>query len=420
MKNKKLLLILALLLIFCFVLIALSLAYVLVIKDGEKDDDKKEIQTTQDEDENDEDSEIVTEKVDMYAYANCKVYKIDKTDVDELTIKNNSGIKCFENKIFRNDYAFLQPVYDNLAPEKFDLFLLDVKLGTIIKINVGTGNHVVADYNRESGKLYTYILKDSFTSETKLGVYEGTLQNVFAKKIFDPKGVVEGRGLSPFDNVSLKLSPDKNRILITDTFSSSDEGKREYNNILILNLTGQKIAGISGPLNTFGHWLNNNEVVYLGEDSDMNWSLHKYNISSNTSNIIKKMEGETIYAIDVFRNKLNIEYFNNNQGEESPVLPNIVEVIDLSKSSVSNSSNTKKFEYDGAGVLFYGNTDLISFSVTLCKGYYSDDPRPAHPCSEEGGSNPFYQQGIQSYDMSDKEVESLITFNKVTMLTLNF
>ncbi|MDP2671625.1 MAG: DPP IV N-terminal domain-containing protein [bacterium] len=122
-------------------------------------------------------------------------------------------------------------------------------------------------YLTDITKDYKKLLFNYFSDKVTVHLFDLTTDQ---DKVLYEKASV-GRGASQDDAFSAKFSPDTNKVLIVDTFYSTDE------KILVFDTNGAKVASIKGDV-TLPVWVSNTSFVY----KEISEGMHIYDLASKT------------------------------------------------------------------------------------------------------------------------------------------
>lgn len=341
----------------------------------------------------------------VYTIANCKLYSIDPVTntTTEIPFTNPTKVDCFDKKVFRGKFAMINPDYSIVDYEKVSEsseYLLDVGNAKVTEIEYDTlDRNPATNYNPNNKKLYTYV------HET--GVYEGTLSNPLQKMIFPFKSTIFGRGGMYLDDVNLRFSPDMNKIMFIETYSSEMKDGSDYYPIHIFDLTGSMYYEGTG---TFAEWIDNNRIVYLDTDytSPTKGKILVEEIGTGVTEVLGTITGG--YSIDVDQDlELIAIGFSAIDGnfDSANMRTSVFSTVDLSKP------------YQTSGKLAFpfilSATSFVAKNSVDCTGDFTDEGPLACPMD---GIFSFYETDVAVHKTDTSKTTKIFKFDKPALPNL--
>jgi hypothetical protein len=260
-----------------------------------------------------------------YYLMDCRIYRLDGGNLTDVT----SNFHDWPQKKDGLDCNFGLLSADNIVGyregEKYTTFHLDLQANKAIKLNLPADipNTYGLGYDQTGDLVYIYIPEDGQILSVKRDGTRKQVAQVADRQIIGRDGVTS-------DEISIKLSPAKQYILINDTVTSTetqgDTMPKQAAGVMVFDMTGKLVKEFVGQK---ARWVNNEEVVFISGatiDQDGDYKLKKYNVKTGETKVLSNkayahtvqlyVEGSLAYLLsfDEVAGRFTTESYNTDDG----------------------------------------------------------------------------------------------------------
>ncbi|KKQ35435.1 MAG: hypothetical protein US52_C0025G0008 [candidate division WS6 bacterium GW2011_GWA2_37_6] len=344
------------------------------------------------------DDVVEAEVQQLYAVANCKLYRLSEVSAVEVAFANSTSVDCFDKKVFRGNYASVSPDYDSLIllteAEKNDEYILDVENAVVHQVEFDHDNALSVAVNPVNGTLYSYLSDD--------GLYSGTYANPLQDELRNFDSEIFGRGGIFSEDFRMRVSPDGTLILIEDTFTSENADGSEFTSLKVIDTSGDLVYETRG---SFAQFVDNSRIVFSSTDSmggGGSGDVTVVNLDTSAETVLDI--SSRAYSIDFIDGHVLVDYFDS---EEDIAVGDMRTVILNDEDFSVEETLSNPMAYN----MMLSENILVGKTSTNCAGEW--DSGAARACAMEGAFD-FYEEDVSSLNIDTDANTVLIEFDTVT------